>query len=75
MKDLVEYLAKNLVDKPDAVRVREHRGEYVVRVELSVDPEEKGKVIGREGKIARAMRALVNAAAAREGRRGVLEIE
>jgi len=75
MKDLVEYLAKNLVDKPDAVRVREHRGEYVVRIELTVDPEEKGKVIGREGKIARAMRALVNAAAAREGRRGVLEIE
>ena len=75
MKDLVEYLAKNLVDKPDAVQVREHRGEYVVRVELTVDPEEKGKVIGREGKIARAMRALVNAAAAREGRRGVLEID
>ena len=75
MKDLVEYLAKNLVDKPEAVRVREHRGEYVVRVELIVDPEEKGKVIGREGKIARAMRALVNAAAAREGRRGVLEID
>jgi uncharacterized protein len=75
MKDLVEYLAKNLVDKPDAVHVREHRGEYVVRVELTVDPEEKGKVIGREGKIARAMRALVNAAAAREGRRGVLEID
>ncbi len=75
MKELVEYLAKNLVDKPEAVRVREHRGEYVVRVELAVDPEEKGKVIGREGKIARAMRALVNAAAAREGRRGVLEID
>ena len=75
MKDLVEYLAKNLVDNPDAVRVREHRGEYVVRIELTVDPEEKGKVIGREGKIARAMRALVNAAAAREGRRGVLEID
>ncbi len=75
MKELVEYLAKNLVDKPEAVRVREHRGEYVVRIELAVDPEEKGKVIGREGKIARAMRALVNAAAAREGRRGVLEID
>ena len=75
MKELVEYLARNLVDKPEAVRVREHRGEYVVRVELVVDAEEKGKVIGREGKIARAMRALVNAAAAREGRRGVLEID
>ena len=75
MKDLVEYLARNLVDNPDAVRVREHRGEYVVRVELKVEDEEKGKVIGREGKIARAMRNLVNAAAAREGKRGVLEID
>jgi predicted RNA-binding protein YlqC (UPF0109 family) len=75
MKELVEYLARNLVDNPDAVRVREHRGEYVVRVELRVEDEEKGKVIGREGKIARAMRNLVNAAAAREGKRGVLEID
>jgi predicted RNA-binding protein YlqC (UPF0109 family) len=75
MKELVEYIAKNLVDNPDAVQVRESRGEYVVRVELIVDPEEKGKVIGREGKIARALRTLVNAAAAREGKRGVLDID
>lgn len=75
MKDLVEYLAKNLVDTPDAVQVREHRGDYVIRIILNVDGEEKGKVIGREGKIARAMRTIVNAAASREGRRGVLEIE
>lgn len=75
MKDLVEYIARNLVDKPEAVRVREGRGEYVMRVQLTVDPEEKGKVIGREGKIARALRSLVNATAAREGKRGVLDIE
>ena len=75
MKELVEYIAKNLVDNPDAVQVRESRGEYVVRVELTVDPEEKGKVIGREGKIARALRTLVNAAASREGKRGVLDID
>ena len=75
MKEQVEYLARNLVDNPEAVRVREHRGEYVVRIELRVEDEEKGKVIGREGKIARAMRNLVNAAAAREGKRGVLEID
>ena len=56
MKELVEYLAHNLVDNPDAVRVREHRGEYVIRIELRVEDEEKGKVIGREGKIARANR-------------------
>jgi predicted RNA-binding protein YlqC (UPF0109 family) len=75
MKELVEYLARNLVDNPEAVRVREHRGEYVIRIELRVEDEEKGKVIGREGKIARAMRNLVNASAAREGKRGVLEID
>jgi len=75
MRELVEYLAKNLVDNPDAVRVRESRSEYVIRVQLQVDPEDKGKVIGREGKIARAMRALVSAAASREGKRGVLEID
>jgi predicted RNA-binding protein YlqC (UPF0109 family) len=75
MRELVEYLAKNLVDSPDAVRVRESRSEYVIRVQLHVDPEDKGKVIGREGKIARAMRALVSASASREGKRGVLEIE
>ena len=75
MKDLVEYLAKNLVDKPDAVRVRENRTDYVIRIELRVDAEDKGKVIGREGIFARALRAVVNAGAAREGKRGVLEIE
>lgn len=75
MKDLVEYLATNLVDDAQSLRVREHRTDYIIRVQLYVDPEEKGKVIGREGKIARAMRALVSAAAAREGKRGVLEIE
>jgi predicted RNA-binding protein YlqC (UPF0109 family) len=75
MKDLVEYIAKNLVDSPDEVQVRERRGDYVVRVHLRVNPEDKGKIIGREGKIARAFRTLVNATAAREGRRGVLEIE
>jgi uncharacterized protein len=75
MRELVEYLAKSLVDNPDDVRVRESRSDYVLRVFLHVNPEDKGKVIGREGKIARAMRALVSAAATREGKRGVLEID
>lgn len=75
MKTLVEYVARNLVDSPDSVEVLEHRGQYVVRVQLRVDDEDKGKVIGREGKIARALRTVVNAAASREGKRGVLEIE
>ena len=75
MKSLVEYIAKALVDNPDEVDVREHRGQYIVRVQLRVGDEDKGKVIGREGKIARALRTVVNAGASREGKRGVLEIE
>jgi predicted RNA-binding protein YlqC (UPF0109 family) len=75
MKDLIEYIAKNLVDDPEGVQVREHRGDYVIRVQLQVADEDKGKVIGREGKIARALRTIVNATASREGKRGILEIE
>jgi len=75
MKDLIEYIAKNLVDNPEGVQVKEHRGDYVIRVQLQVDDEDKGKVIGREGKIARALRTIVNATASREGKRGILEIE
>ena len=75
MKDLIEYIARNLVDNPEGVQVKEHRGEYVIRVQLQVDDEDKGKVIGREGKIARALRTIVNATASREGKRGILEIE
>ena len=74
MKDLVEYIAKTLVDHPDEVKVREVRTERTVMIELTVHPEEKGKVIGRDGKIARAIRNLVSVAAQREGKRGILEI-
>ena len=74
MKDLVEYIAKSLVTHPEDVKVREVRTERMVMIELTVNPEEKGKVIGRDGKIARAIRTLVSMAAQREGRRGILEI-
>jgi predicted RNA-binding protein YlqC (UPF0109 family) len=74
MKDLVEYIAKTLVDHPDEVKVREVRTERTVMIELTVNPDEKGKVIGRDGKIARAIRALVSMSAQREGKRGILEI-
>ncbi|MGI8587858.1 MAG: KH domain-containing protein [Chloroflexia bacterium] len=74
MKDLVEYIAKTLVEYPDDVEVREVRTERTVMIELTVNPEEKGKVIGRDGKIARAIRALVSMSAQREGKRGILEI-
>ena len=74
MKDLVEYLAKNLVDKPDAVRVRENRTDYVIRIELRVDAEDKGKVIGREGVTINAIRSLLTAGSAKKGLRCTLEI-
>jgi uncharacterized protein len=74
MKELVEYIAKTLVDHPDEVKVREVRTERTVMIELTVNPDEKGKVIGRDGKIARAIRAMVSMSALREGKRGILEI-
>jgi predicted RNA-binding protein YlqC (UPF0109 family) len=74
MKDLVEYIAKTLVEHPDDVKVREVRTERTVMIELTVNPDEKGQVIGRDGKIARAIRALVSMSAQREGKRGILEI-
>jgi uncharacterized protein len=74
MKELVEYIAKTLVDHPDEVNVREVRTERTVMIELTVNPDEKGQVIGRDGKIARAIRAMVSMSALREGKRGILEI-
>jgi len=74
MKELVEYIAKSLVSHPEDVQVREVRTDRTVMVELTVNPEEKGKVIGRDGKIARAIRAIVSMSAQREGKRGILEI-
>lgn len=73
-KDLVEYLAKSLVDNPDEVEVREREDENSVQLELCVNQKDLGKVIGRQGKTARAMRTILGAAAAKEGRRASLEI-
>jgi uncharacterized protein len=72
--ELVEYLARRLVDEPDAVRVEavEREGELVL--ELHVAKDDVGKVIGRQGRIARALRTVVRAAAARDERRVLLEI-
>ncbi|MBN2808557.1 MAG: KH domain-containing protein [Deltaproteobacteria bacterium] len=73
-KDLIEYLAKSLVDNPDEVEVREREEENSVQLELCVNQQDLGKVIGRQGKTARAMRTILGAAAAKEGRRASLEI-
>ncbi|MBQ7529577.1 KH domain-containing protein [bacterium] len=74
MKGLLEYLACQLVDSPDQVRVQEIEGERSIILELRVAPEDMGKVIGRQGKTAQAIRTLVKAAGLRENKRVMVEI-
>ncbi len=74
MQELVELLAKALVDNPDAVQVTEIEGEKSIIVELRVASEDMGKVIGKQGRIARAIRTVTKAAAAKEGKRVAVEI-
>ena len=75
MKELVEVIAKALVDNPDAVSVTEkEEGEETV-LELTVVPSDMGKVIGKQGRIAKAIRSVVKAAASREDKKAVLEIQ
>ena len=65
MLELVKYIAMSLVDKPEAVDVREIENEEDVTIELRVDPDDMGKVIGKQGRIAKAIRTVVKAASAR----------
>lgn len=74
MKTLIETIAKALVDNPEVVKVTEIEGEKTTVFELKVDSKDIGKVIGREGKTARAMRTIVGAAGTKLGKRCVLEI-
>ena len=74
MRDLVELLVRALVDQPDMVSVHEVENGDVLTVELRVAPDDVGKVIGRQGRIARALRTIVRASGARDDRRVVLEI-
>jgi predicted RNA-binding protein YlqC (UPF0109 family) len=74
VKDLLEYLARQLVDLPEQVEVREVEGERSIILELRVAPEDMGKVIGRQGKTAQAIRTLVKAAGLRDGKRVMVEI-
>ncbi|MDR1788431.1 MAG: KH domain-containing protein [Treponema sp.] len=73
-KDLVEFIAKKLVDNPDQVAVSMVEGEKADILELRVAPEDIGKVIGRQGRIAKAVRTLLQAASSGTNRRTVLEI-
>ena len=74
LKDLVHYVAQNLVDRPEAVEVEELEEHDATVVELTVDPDDLGKVIGKQGRTARAMRTLLSAAGAKLRKRAVLEI-
>lgn len=74
MKELVEIIAKALVDNPDMVVVKEVAGEQSIILELKVAPEDMGKVIGKQGRIAKAIRTVVKAAAIKENKRVVVEI-
>ena len=74
MAELLAHLARSLVDEPDAVEVEEVHREGVTILQLRVAKEDVGKVIGRQGRIARALRAIVRASGARSHNRVVLEI-
>jgi hypothetical protein len=74
MKELIEYIAKSLVDFPDKVRVTEINGEKTVVFELRVGQGDLGKIIGKEGRTAKAIRTLITAASMKAGKRAVLEI-
>ncbi len=74
MKDLIEYIAKALVDDPDSVTVSEIEGEMTSVLELKVAKSDLGKVIGKQGRTARAMRTILSAASTKIKKRTVLEI-
>ncbi len=74
MKALIETMSKALVDRPEEVSVNEIAGEKTTVYELKVAPGDLGKVIGREGKTAQAMRTILSAAGTKSGKRCVLEI-
>lgn len=74
MKELVEFVAKSLVDDADAVKIRTHERDQATIIELEVAPGDLGKVIGRQGRTARAMRTLLTAAGQKVRRRYILDI-
>lgn len=74
MKELVEVLAKALVDKPEEVSVKEIVKERTIIYELSVNQDDMGKIIGKKGRIAKSLRTIVSAAAIKENKRVIIEI-
>ena len=74
MKDLLLYIARNLVDDPDSVSVNEIQGEQELTLELRVAPDDMGKVIGRQGRIAKEIRAILKAAGLKEHKKVLVDI-
>lgn len=74
MKELLEFLARSLVDNPDEVRVEETETDDMVVLRLSVAKDDVGKVIGKQGRIARALRTVVKASAVKDGKQATVEI-
>ncbi len=74
LKELIEFMSKALVDMPDRVEVNEIEGEQTTVLELKVDKSDLGKVIGKQGRTARALRTILNAASTKLRKRSVLEI-
>jgi predicted RNA-binding protein YlqC (UPF0109 family) len=74
MKELVQYLARSLVNNPDSVEVKETEGESASVLELKVAKEDLGRIIGKQGRTAKSIRTILNAAASRTNRKVVLEI-
>ncbi|MDH5185939.1 MAG: KH domain-containing protein [candidate division WOR-3 bacterium] len=74
LKELIEYISKSLVDNPDKVEIKEIAGEKTLIYELRVGEGDLGKVIGKEGRTAKAIRSIITAAAMKQGKRAQLEI-
>jgi predicted RNA-binding protein YlqC (UPF0109 family) len=74
MKELIEFIAKSIVNKPESVLVTEERNDQRVYLKLQVDEEDMGRVIGKQGRVAQAMRTLLRVLAAKEGIRVDLDI-
>ena len=74
MKELVEFIAKSLVDNPDSVVVNEVNGEQSIMLKLTVAPEDMGKIIGKQGRIAKAIRTVIKAVAVKQNKRVIVEI-
>ena len=74
LKDIIDFLLKLIVDFPDKVQINEVNGEKITVLEISVDPNDIGKIIGKQGRVIKAIRTIVKAATIKDNKRTVIEI-